>query len=150
MVFYCTCLDTKYPLLPLSRFHLRRNSMSDSKSWLKTYCDGFAPRDQLRISAAEIQHTMRMEVLPGGFHLSGEEWDDKLWRRCTCPSSLTLHEINCEAIEKMHHSQAVTLSRKREHEDAFQNSSNEAKPGHNAWRNDNWAANVAVMITLPL
>lgn len=30
--------------------------MSDFKSWLKTYWDEFAPRDELRISTAEIQY----------------------------------------------------------------------------------------------
>lgn len=42
--------------------------------------------------------------------------------------AMTKVEINCEAIEKMHHSQAVTSSRKRDHGDAFQISSNEANP----------------------
>lgn len=37
--------------------------------------------------------------------------------------SMTQVEINCETVEKMHHSQALNLLRKRAYEDTFQISS---------------------------
>lgn len=42
--------------------------------------------------------------------------------------AMTKVEMNCEAIQKMHHRQTVTLSKKRDHEATFQISSSEANP----------------------
>lgn len=42
--------------------------------------------------------------------------------------AMTLVENTWYAIKKMQHSQVVTLARKRDYDDAFQKSSNEADP----------------------